>query len=253
MYLDKHVELIKDWSKLKGETPLVTIIHGSQNYDLASEDSDVDSRTYFLPSLDNFIRDKKIFPAKINDEDKGILSLEDIRIFFKQLFYKNSFNTLELLFAAEYHFYNKNFHDFWYKEVKPWRYNIAYINPQNTIDSLMGMIYQHYKKIETTSEDEKVFWKRAAYVEYFAEVLFNYITQSKNNIFVSDQQKYLKDVKFHGEELFDSKQNFLAYLRGIINFTTAQIEVLKIDALKLDFDIDKFYLKLITFLKGETY
>lgn len=255
MYLNEHVKLIRKYSKEHKQTPLVTIIHGSQNYDLDLPNSDIDSRTFFLPTLEDIVKENKIFPAKIKDNDNGILSLNNIATFFKQLFYKNAFNDLELLFATECYFYNENFYHFWKKYIILNRDKILYINPEQTLKTFYGIMMSNYSFSEKllNKDDKEKFWKKAYYVEYFADIIVAYLLKEKENIFILDIEstKYLKNIK-KGESDYEEEE-YLCYLKNfVIKVVEGLIAETDLDSLKEYFNIEIFYIKFMDLiLKGE--
>lgn len=255
MYLNEHVELIRKYSKEHKQTPLVTIIHGSQNYDLDLPNSDVDSKTFFLPTLEDIIKENKVFPDKIKDSNNGILSLSSIATFFEQLFYKNSFNSLELLFAAEYQFYNKSFYKFWQEYIRPNRNKILYINPEKTLLTFYGIMMSNYSFSEKllNKGDKEKFWKKVHYIEYFADVIIAYLLKEKENIFLIDEEtiRHLKNIK---QGISDYKEEeYLYYLKNfVIKVIDGIIDKTDLDSLKEYFNIELFYIKFMDLiLKGE--
>lgn len=255
MYLNEHVELIRKYSKEHKQTPLVTIIHGSQNYDLDLSNSDVDSKTFFLPTLEDIIKENKVFPDKIKDSNNGILSLSSIATFFEQLFYKNSFNSLELLFAAEYQFYNKSFYKFWQEYIRPNRNKILYINPEKTLLTFYGIMMSNYSFSEKllNKGDKEKFWKKVHYIEYFADVIIAYLLKEKENIFLIDEGtiRHLKNIK-QGISDYEEEE-YLYYLKDfVIKVIDGIIDETDLDSLKEYFNIEFFYIKFMDLiLKGE--
>lgn len=255
MYLNEHVELIRKYSKEHKQTPLVTIIHGSQNYDLDLSNSDVDSKTFFLPTLEDIIKENKVFPDKIKDSNNGILSLSSIATFFEQLFYKNSFNSLELLFAAEYQFYNKSFYKFWQEYIRPNRNKILYINPEKTLLTFYGIMMSNYSFSEKllNKGDKEKFWKKVHYIEYFADIIIAYLLKEKENIFLIDEGtiRHLKNIK-QGISDYEEEE-YLYYLKNfVIKVIDGIIDETDLDSLKEYFNIEFFYIKFMDLiLKGE--
>ena len=81
------IEKCKDRYKfLKGTgyNVLAVMLYGSQNYDLDTEDSDIDVKAILLPSLDDMIQNKSPISTSIEYEN-GLIELKDIREFYKTI------------------------------------------------------------------------------------------------------------------------------------------------------------------------
>ena len=82
---DFLIEKCKDRYKFLKETGynvLAVMLYGSQNYDLDTEDSDIDVKAILLPSLDDMIQNKSPISTNIEYEN-GLIELKDIREFYK--------------------------------------------------------------------------------------------------------------------------------------------------------------------------
>lgn len=73
-------------------------LQGSQNYGLAYEDSDVDSKAILLPRFNDFVLNKQpVSTTLILDNDEHI-DLKDVRLMF-DCFKKQNINFVEILFT----------------------------------------------------------------------------------------------------------------------------------------------------------
>ena len=99
--LEEHwIEVIKN-----GHNPLIVALHGSQNYDLAYENSDIDTKVITLPSLDQIIKNKKPTSFTHVRENNEHIDMKDVRLMF-DCFKKQNINFIEILFSDYYMQYN---------------------------------------------------------------------------------------------------------------------------------------------------
>ena len=73
------------------------VLKGSQNYNCADENSDIDAVAFFVPTLEQLI-DGKIVSKKLTMNDGAFIELKDIRL-FTNLMAKANPSYLELLYS----------------------------------------------------------------------------------------------------------------------------------------------------------
>lgn len=110
---------------------LGVFLYGSQNYNCATDSSDVDSKAIIVPSLDRLIEGKML--SKELHVGESHCEVKDIRE-MGRMWLKGNMNFVEILFT-DYYIVNPRFQDFWQKLVDM-RDEIAYYNPKRTILSL---------------------------------------------------------------------------------------------------------------------
>lgn len=134
---EHYIAISKDYPDYK---ILGIFLYGSQNYGLATEDSDVDSIAILIPSVENIVLRKPIC-KEIIFENKEHCNIKDIREVVKE-WKKQSLQALEILFTdyfivkPEYVSYWNNFLDI--------RNDIAHYDVERTFKSISGQAKQTY-------------------------------------------------------------------------------------------------------------
>jgi predicted nucleotidyltransferase len=76
-------------------------LQGSQNYELAYEGSDIDSKAIVLPKFNDFILNKPLTSTTHVCKNNEHIDLKDIRLMF-ECFKKQNINFVEILFTKYY-------------------------------------------------------------------------------------------------------------------------------------------------------
>lgn len=133
--LQEHLE--ETLSKLpQGQDWFVICLQGSQNYGIADEESDIDSKLLLVPSLQEVALNKK--PAShtyIMDNDEHC-DAKDVREYFK-IFRKSNINFVEILFT-DYWIANEKYLDLWL-ELRERAEELARYNPYAAVSCMKGM------------------------------------------------------------------------------------------------------------------
>lgn len=119
---------VRDW--------FVIALQGSQNYGIATEHSDIDSKLLALPTLDEIVFSKKPVNnvyVMLNDEH---VDVKDVRHYF-QIFRKQNINFVEILFTPWY-IVNAKYADLWEK-LRENRETLARMNEYRAIACMVGM------------------------------------------------------------------------------------------------------------------
>ena len=130
---DISAALLEHYNKAKEKFPHTTILgvflYGSQNYNIATEDSDVDTIAILIPSFDDLVLRTPI-SEEIHFENGEHCVVKDIREVVKQ-WKKQSLNYLEILFTKHY-ILNPQWKEMWnyFVDIKE---DIAHMN-QNRFD-----------------------------------------------------------------------------------------------------------------------
>ena len=127
-------------------TRFFTALQGSQNYGLADDESDIDTKTLIIPNYKELVFNAKPVSSTIIVEPTAEhADVKDIRLMF-DTFRKQNINFLEILFTpyvvvtGGYKIY---YHSLWNK-----REDIAHLNPYRNLSSMVGHMYEKYKKFE---------------------------------------------------------------------------------------------------------
>ena len=83
----------------KGYEVFGVYLQGSQNYHLAYENSDIDTKAIVLPSFDDIVFNRQPISTTLILETNEHLDVKDIRLMF-QNFKKQNINFLEILFIS---------------------------------------------------------------------------------------------------------------------------------------------------------
>ena len=127
-----------------GFHPIYLALYGSQNYDLATPESDVDSKAIVLPSLEDILRNRPMVSTTIFHKDGSLTDVKDIRLMFAA-FKKQNVNFLEILFT-EYWVCDQ----FYEEEVKKLREQaelIAHFCNHAAWNCMKGMALEKHKAL----------------------------------------------------------------------------------------------------------
>lgn len=118
-------------------TVIFTSLVGSQNYGLDTENSDIDTCSFVLPSFENFIYGKAPVSAEF-DCDDGKCTVKDLRIAFN-LLRKPSPNSIEW-FLSDYQCYESAYAPVFRKYLNDGYYRnmIIHCDYQNMINAIIG-------------------------------------------------------------------------------------------------------------------
>ena len=127
----------KDW--------FVLCLQGSQNYGMADEESDVDSKMLILPTLEDLVLNNKPISHTLEMPDnQEHIDIKDAREYFK-IFRKSNINFVEILFT-DYWIVNHKYNDLWL-ELRRHREELARINPYAAVSCMGGMSAEKYHSL----------------------------------------------------------------------------------------------------------
>lgn len=120
-------------------------LQGSQNYNLDTPTSDVDTKLITVPSFkDIAFNNKPVSTTHIRANDEHI-DFKDIRLYM-ETFRKQNLNFLEILFT-QYKILNAVYADEWDKLINA-REDIAHMNPVRAVKSMKGIASEKYFAME---------------------------------------------------------------------------------------------------------
>lgn len=111
-------------------------LQGSQNYGLATENSDVDTRLLVMPSFKELALNKQPTSETRVMKDESHLDVKDLRLYVDTL-KKQNMNFVEMLFT-DYYVVNSLFEDDWMKLVNR-REEVARYDRKRTMLSMCGI------------------------------------------------------------------------------------------------------------------
>lgn len=148
-----HIHL--DEVRKFGHHPIYIALAGSQNYDLANEDSDVDTKAIVVPTLRDLALNKQPVSTTIKFDNGEQCDVKDIRLMF-QNFKKQNINFLEILFTQHY-LADAEFNDL-FLTLRARAEEIAHYKPFVALKCMGGMAKEKFNKMEHISptSEEKI-------------------------------------------------------------------------------------------------
>ena len=148
--LQKHLEFSEQY--FNKDRILGIFLYGSQNYNLATDKSDVDSILVILPSFEDLLFNKTWYSKELYFEDEHIV-VKDIRCYREELL-KQNLNYLETLLGNYYILNNK------YEELfKLYFFNntelIANYDNVRMKKAVAGQLYNTLKQAKATEDNNK--------------------------------------------------------------------------------------------------
>ena len=164
-------------------------LYGSQNYNMADEQSDVDTRVLVVPSLADVVSARRPVSFEHHCENGEHISFVDVREFVHQLLKQNP-NSLEVLFT-DYFVINPPFKGVWYY-IWSHREDFARINPHKAVNTMRHMINANYHQMEKNGFDHKklatMFRLEKGIQDYIIHCRYEYVLKS-------DQGEFFLSVK----------------------------------------------------------
>lgn len=114
-------------------------LQGSQNYGLADEGSDVDTKLLVLPSFEDVVLNREAVSKTHVMGNGEHCDVKDVREYFK-IFRKQNANFVEILFT-EWHLFNPDYADLWLTLMER-REDIARYCPYRAAKCMKGMAYE---------------------------------------------------------------------------------------------------------------
>lgn len=119
----------------------VICLQGSQNYGIADEESDIDSKLLVLPSLEQLVLNKPAISETHVMPNNEHCDIKDVREYFK-IFRKQNINFIEILFT-DYYIVNPKFQEEW-NLLKENAEDIARYDVFRAIKCMKGMMLEKY-------------------------------------------------------------------------------------------------------------
>jgi len=179
-------------------------LQGSQNYELAYEGSDIDSKAILLPKFENFVLNKSPTSTTHVCKNNEHIDLKDIRLMF-DCFKKQNINFVEILFT-KYRIMNPKYEKL-YQPMFDNNEMIARYNNYASVNCIAGMSMEKYKALEhpypaTMDKIEKYGYdgKQLSHQLRLLEFIKRYIAGEKySDCLISKQREYLINVKCNKE------------------------------------------------------
>ena len=144
--MDRVKDHLKESLEFFPKNKIVTIaLQGSQNYQLDTPESDVDTKLIIVPSFKDIAMNAKPVSTthvRANDEHTD---WKDIRL-YNQCFYKQNLNFVEILFTP-YILVNSLYEEQW-NRLREYREKIVRMNPYRAVRSMMGIALEKWHAME---------------------------------------------------------------------------------------------------------
>lgn len=175
-------------------------LQGSQNYELAYENSDIDSKAILLPRFDSFVLNKKAISTTHILENNEHVDLKDIRLMF-DCFRKQNINFVEILFT-KYKILNPKYTAMIQKLFDN-NEKIARYNNYASVNCICGTSLEKFKALEhpyptIVDKIEKYGYdpKQLHHIIRLNEFMKRYLAGEKYaDCLISKNKEYLIDVK----------------------------------------------------------
>lgn len=142
--MDRLQEHLEEALKLRPHDWFVICLQGSQNYGVADEESDIDSKLLIIPTIEELVFNKQpVSVTHVMDNDEHV-DIKDIREYFK-IIRKQNINFVEILFT-DYWIVNEKYEDIWL-DLRRHAEEIARLNPYAAISCMGGMALDKYNKL----------------------------------------------------------------------------------------------------------
>ena len=247
------------WKDIEDKYHVILLaVQGSQNYDLAYENSDIDTKAYIIPSFYDFVLNQRGVNYTYVRENNEHIDIKDIRLYFN-LFWKQNINFLEVLFTP-YVICRPSFYIYW-KQITELREEIARYDEARAVSCMKGMALEKFKALEHSYPSTKDVIERYGYCgkelhhilrmeefmrayisgESFSKCLVSYpkygrelLLKAKRNEFSLSEARELanESIRLIGE----MKEDFLVSHNCIVNNEVREkVEEILIEILKFYF------------------
>lgn len=135
-------------------------LQGSQNYELATPNSDIDSKLIVVPTFREMAMNKKPVSTTHIRRNNEHIDFKDIRLYI-DYFRKQNLNSLEILFT-KYFIINPLYEEQWNRFVEA-REEIARMNPIRCFESMRGVAYRKYRNMYHPTEGRKEIFEKYGY------------------------------------------------------------------------------------------
>lgn len=227
--IQQRIESDYQYVESLGYKVLGVFLQGSQNYGLAYEGSDIDTKCIVLPSFEDFCLNKKPTSTTLVLPSNEHIDLKDIRLMF-DCFKKQNVNFVEILFT-QYRKLNPEFEKL-YMPMFDNAEAIARYNNYAFINCMAGMSMEKYKALEhpyptLVEKIEKYGYdpKQLHHIVRMNEFMIRYIDgESYSDCLVSKKAEYLIDIKRGCHTLEEARQIAKSMLDDTIRRKNAYME-----------------------------
>lgn len=219
--IQQRIESDYQYVESLGYKVLGVFLQGSQNYGLAYEGSDIDTKCIVLPSFEDFCLNKKPTSTTLILPSNEHIDVKDIRLMF-ECFKKQNVNFVEILFT-KYRKLNPDFEEL-YQPMLQNAEMIARYNNYAFINCMAGMSMEKHKALEhpyptLVEKIEKYGYdpKQLHHIVRMNEFMIRYIAGATyTECLQSAQAEYLIDIKRGCHTLEEARRISTAMLEDTI-------------------------------------
>lgn len=195
---------------------IMTVLIGSQNYQLDTENSDIDTVTFVFPTSYDIVFNKEPVSSEFNVSD-GKCIIKDIRLAF-DLLRKPSPNSIEW-FITKYKYYNPLYENILkhYLENRAMLFLLTHANYKTAIASTAGAARGYYQRKNNMSDGKKV-----ANILRLKNFILNYLNEECNPkdyfLFKEDELQIARAMK-------NEKENSSFSLKNLYDIADELLEI----------------------------
>lgn len=137
--------VLEHYNACEKENIIYIALQGSQNYQLNTDMSDIDTKTLVIPTLQEIVLNSKPHSYTHIMENNEHCDIKDIRLMF-ECFRKQNINFLEILFT-DYYFVKEEYRED-IERLRGLNEDIAHYNNYAAINCMAGMAMEKFKALE---------------------------------------------------------------------------------------------------------
>lgn len=225
--------LCKEYNK---NSILGVYLYGSQNYNLSDDNSDVDAKAIYIPSLLEISYNMKPLSKEIHTENGEHIVIKDIRLMV-EMFQKQSLNFLEILFTP-YCYINEDY--YWLNEkLRKEAKRMSKYDEKKMFLSLIGQ-FKSSTKASLLDSNKKLAEK--LYLFSVIEKLFNGETFSSAIVLTEKEKAILLPLK--RKEGIPSREDISKVLDKVAIIDNFQKDNIKNSNISKEY-LDRYYAEAI--------
>lgn len=208
--VSQHHQAAWDYVEKKDGYIIGTFLHGSQNYNLDTEESDVDTVSIYVPTVDfTIVNSPKNHQLIMEDGSNEHCTIKDIRNYINELLKSNP-NAIELLYT-KYSFYTTPLDYYNFKYFINNKEKFLKYNPSSFFDAADGLAYNYLKRCD--EKGVKNFYR--------IEIMLNNISLDNinNPYFLTDEQREEVFNAARAEKEYGDLGQFFGKMKDVLSAT----------------------------------
>jgi ribosomal protein S25 len=200
----------------KKDRILGIFLYGSQNYNLDTEDSDIDSKIIYVPSFEEFCFNKEWVSKELHCAGEHA-EVKDIRL-MRQMFMKQNINFIELLYT-DYYILNPKYEELWRKYFINNREDISHYDMREALSSMCGQGIFHVAIKDNIIPSDKKIANGLRLCYFLRDYLAGapYVKCLDVGTYYPDRAEIIKKIKAGKHEALQDNEGKEGYCNGIKN------------------------------------